>query len=486
MNLAEITAADAEIRGISNINLILGRNGAGKSRFLRNLESSLAGKATSFYVRYVSPERAGVFRPDGNIQNAMEQNKDWLRSTRSKNQVDNFKAASANLLREIELAYLRRLQQTHHIRTDLDRNFQADRLDQINQLFPNISIEQDRSNYIFRSTSGDVIPPDQISSGESEAISLASEIMYFFETIDPTKFNLLLLDEPDVHLHPDLQARLANFIKRSFDDVPADQRGAVAVCIATHSTPLVCALASFEYTAIGTKDFGQSVVHMSPASEQLRKVAPFFGHPLSLSINNDVMLILEGEDDERVWQQAARSSKGQIRLFPVLATTVDQQTHLESFCSQLLSAVYDNPVAYSLRDGDGTRGSLEPLGPVIRFRLQCYAVENALLADESLAVLGTTWTQFQTAVSQWVEQNQQHKDADLLRQLVASNDRLRDIKIKPIRQLVCAIAGVTKPWEVVLGQAIGNLAPAVEASPPTSLHSYLGPPASVALLRPKT
>lgn len=393
MKRAEVTAANATIRGISNINLILGRNGAGKSRFLRSLDSSLAANA-DFYVRYVSPERAGVFRPDGNIQNAMEQNKEWLRSVRSKNQAENFKAASANLLREIELAYLRRLQQSHHIRTDLDRNFRTDRLDQINQLFPNISIEQDRSNYVFRSNSGEVIPPDQISSGESEAISLASEIMYFFETIDPTKFNLLLLDEPDVHLHPDLQARLANFLKRSLDDVPTDHRNTVAVCIATHSTPLVCALAPYGYTAIGTKDFGQAVVQMSPASEQLRKVAPFFGHPLSLSINNDVMLILEGEDDERVWQQAARSSKGQIRLFPVLATTVDQQTHLEAFCGQLLSALYDKPVAYSLRDGDGSRGSLESIGPVIRFRLQCYAAENALLADECLAVLGTDWERF--------------------------------------------------------------------------------------------
>ena len=153
MKQAEISVDGATIRGISNINLILGRNGAGKSRFLRCLDTSLAGNS-DFYVRYVSPERAGVFKPDGNVQNAMEQNKDWLRSVRSKNQADNFKAASANLLREIELAYLRRLQQSPHIRTDLDRNFETDRLDQINQLFPNISIEQDRSSYIFRSSSG--------------------------------------------------------------------------------------------------------------------------------------------------------------------------------------------------------------------------------------------------------------------------------------------------------------------------------------------
>ena len=220
MKRAEISTVSATLGGISNINLILGRNGAGKSRFLRALDSSLAVNA-EFNVRYVSPERAGVFRPDGNVLNAMQQDEHWLRNARHMNQVSNFKAASANLLREIELAYLRRLQQEHHIRTNLARTFQTDRLDQINQLFPNISIEQDRSSYIFRSTSGEVIPPEQISSGESEAIALASEIMYFFETIDPTKFNLLLLDEPDVHLHPDLQARLASFLKRkrSFDRV---------------------------------------------------------------------------------------------------------------------------------------------------------------------------------------------------------------------------------------------------------------------------
>lgn len=480
MKCAEISVPSATIRGISNINLILGRNGAGKSQFLRALDSSLATKA-EFNVRYVSPERAGVFRQDGNIQNAM-QDESYLRNARHMNQVSNFKAASAILLREIEIAYLRRLQQEPHIRGDFERNFQTDRLDQINQLFPNISIEQDRSNYIFRSALGQVILPEQLSSGESEVISLASEIMYFFETFDPKKFNLLLLDEPDVHLHPDLQARLATFLKRSFDDVPAQYKETIAVCIATHSTPLVCALAPHEYTTLGTKDFGQTTVQMSPANDQLRKAAPFFGHPLSLSLNNDKLIILEGEDDERVWQQATRSSNGRIRLFPIVAVTVDQQTQLESFCSQLLGAVYDNPVAYSLRDGDGLRDPLEKIGPIFRFRLQCYAIENALLSDECLSALNTDWTQFQAATNRWMEQHPQHKDAELLRQLVAAPDRLRDTKIKPVRQLICAIAGFTKPWEFVLGQTIGNLPPVTEPISPTSLHSYLGHSASSALL----
>ena len=75
------------------------------------------------------------------------------------------------------------------------------------------------------------------------------------------------------------------------------------------------------------------------------------------------MLIVEGEDDERVWQQAARTSQGKIRAFPVLATSVNQQAELEQFSSAMLTAVFDAPVAYSVRDGDGIRDELQPVAP---------------------------------------------------------------------------------------------------------------------------
>src|SRR5580693_7494686 len=98
MQRTEISVVGATIRGLSNINVILGRNGSGKSRFLRSLDSAL-GRNAEFNVRYISPERGGVFKRDANIQNAVEQSADWLRSARSRNQGDNFKAASANFLR---------------------------------------------------------------------------------------------------------------------------------------------------------------------------------------------------------------------------------------------------------------------------------------------------------------------------------------------------------------------------------------------------
>jgi ABC-type branched-subunit amino acid transport system ATPase component len=473
LTINELIAGNTRLQNLNNINIIMGRNGSGKSRFLRSLEAKYRDDAGT-YVRYVSPERAGTFRRDGNVLTNMSNNPNWLSQTRSNNQVPDFKAASATLLREAETIYLRRLAATPEIRDDYSRSFQIDRLDRINRLLTNISLEVSNTDFEFRSLAdGKVIDSNNISSGESEAVSLATEILYFFDTIDPDKFNVLMLDEPDVHLHPDLQARLGKLIVSMLDEFSRNA-SKIAVCMSTHSAPLVCALADSQYVSIGTKNFGVDAVELKPAPEELRKVAPFFGHPLSLSLSDDAALILEGEDDERVWQQAARSSQGKLKVFPVLAVTVNQQTKLEDFCVELLGTLYENPVAFSLRDGDGVVGqALDHKPPLKRFRLACYAIENLLATEECLAMMQTSGFEFVAKVHAWLIKNEGHKDFDLMSQLVKSSDRLRHSKIKDIRNLICAVAGSTKPWEVIVGQAIGGVC-SDDLSTGNMLVDYLG------------
>ncbi len=434
----------------------MGRNGAGKSRFFRHLDQFCPRE--EFNIRYISPERAGSFKRDGNILTHMSNNPEWLRNSRLGNQADNFKAASAVLLRETETIYLRKLQADPEIRQDLSRTFVVDRLEKINRLLTNIVLVVGTNDLEFRTISdNELVAPEKISSGESEAVALASEILHFFDTLDLAKFNVLLLDEPDVHLHPDLQARLGQLLLSMLEEFES-HRDRIAVCLATHSAPLVCALASSPQASIGTKSFGVDIVQLKPTGRELRKVAPFFGHPLSLSLSNDAPLILEGEDDERVWQQAARSSKGQIKVFPVLAESVDQQGALERFCVDLLETLYDDPVAFSLRDGDGVVGEqLAHLPPLRRFRLQCYAIENTLVTDQCLSTMGASWREFIEKAKNWVIENPVHKDIDEIRCLIGSSDRQRHKKIKTIRQLICAILNCNKPWEVVVGQALGGI-----------------------------
>jgi energy-coupling factor transporter ATP-binding protein EcfA2 len=176
----QLRGETAALNGLNNINLIMGRNGSGKSRFLRDIEEVASRSKDKFYVRYVSPERAGTFKRDGNVLTNMGNNPDWLRGNRARNQVENFKGASATLFRESETIYLRRLAKTPTIRMDESRNFEADRLSKVNQLLTNISLEMGDTDFEFRSLSdGSVIVPEQISSGESEAVALASEIHIF-------------------------------------------------------------------------------------------------------------------------------------------------------------------------------------------------------------------------------------------------------------------------------------------------------------------
>lgn len=112
MKEKELRGNTAHLIGLSNINVIVGRNGAGKSRFLRDIEQSISQNQKLFYARYVSPERGGSFKRDGNILTNMSNSPNWLRQSRAVNQASNFKAASAMLFREAETLYLRRLANT--------------------------------------------------------------------------------------------------------------------------------------------------------------------------------------------------------------------------------------------------------------------------------------------------------------------------------------------------------------------------------------
>lgn len=466
---------------LNQISIILGRNGSGKSRFLRELDKLMREK-NEYNVRYVTPERAGSFQRDGNVETNVVSNPNWESEVRRKNQTSNFKQMSHLHLREAEIAYLRGLQGTDA----RERSFQAECLDPISRLLSNVSILQFGGDFQFLSANGEQVGPEQLSSGESEAIAVAAEILSFFRSIDYKRLNVLLLDEPDVHQHPDLQARFGHYLLNQIESLVDEARRNVLVIIATHSTSLVCALGASERTSIGNKDFDSRTVKFAPLAERVRDFAPFFGHPLSLSLSQDPMLILEGEDDERVWQQAARSSNGRIKLFPVLARSKDQQTQLERLCGPMLEAVYDHPVAYSLRDGDGKVEQLDPVGPVTRFRLQCYEIENTLVTTECLSRLGLSWEGFQARAGEWLAAHADRDEAVLLQELVTSADRLRHKKIKALRNIILGIAKCEKQWEVVVGQALASvIGGTVTPQDPYALLGFIGEQPARALLHSK-
>lgn len=138
LKLKDGLGATVNLIGSSQINIILGRNGSGKSRFLRLLDSCLAIDG-DYRVSYVTPERTGSFQRDGNIETNMA-SPGWSVNVRRANQVNgfSFKAMSHLALRNAENFYLRRLQNTDA----RGRSFQIDCLNPISRMLGNVSIEQ--------------------------------------------------------------------------------------------------------------------------------------------------------------------------------------------------------------------------------------------------------------------------------------------------------------------------------------------------------
>ncbi len=251
-----------------------------------------------------------------------------MNDQRRRNRSENFRQQSATLFRRLEYLILREIEksqlQPNHTPTTFDTT-----VDKLNILLDRVTLKRDENLAfkIYERDTGNETNPDAISSGESELISLGIEFLVFVKESEPNKENILFVDEPDVHLHPDLQERLARFIIDALRDEP------VTLVLATHSTALVAGIAIDNDARIAFMTPKQTALTFKPVTAVDRQILPIFGaHPLSNVFNQAPVLLIEGEDDERVWQQAVRSSQGKVRVFPC---NVDGLAHFAEFRPRL-------------------------------------------------------------------------------------------------------------------------------------------------------
>lgn len=202
---------------LSTFNFIVGKNGVGKSRLLRALDVAITDNEKEFRARYISPERAGHLLYESGIDNIVVNHSGNLRAQMRANQYGSFRQQSFSRFRQIERmvriklekAVLDNLPRTELVKMTFDKYFTL-----LNSLLDNIKLAQSTTDPAFVVTSTDEkkVEAGEISSGEAELISLGIETLAFALELDSNKTNLLLLDSPDVHLHPDLQCRFMNFL----------------------------------------------------------------------------------------------------------------------------------------------------------------------------------------------------------------------------------------------------------------------------------
>lgn len=469
----DIEVGGQKFTNITKINVLLGKNGTGKSTLLRNFEQNKHQLPNFGTARYITPERGGELLYAGNIETNIANNPTWSDDVRRNNRFDNFRQLSVTEFRRLETLVLRKIETDVATRQDLSFSFETT-LASINQLLDYVQIVRgDNTGFVIVNKGTDQKrTPGTLSSGESELISLAIEIIAFAygsETHQGTK-NYLFLDEPDVHLHPDLQVRLIKLL------VEAIENREIIVVIATHSTAILSALSYNNDASVAFIASKKTNINFAPIGEALRKILPIFGaHPLSNIFNENPILLVEGEDDERIWQQAVRTSQGRLHIWPCQAGDIQSLNDYENQVEAIADSVYENAKAYSLRDRDEGPYEIEDKTIVKRMRLFCRASENLLLTDDVLKFLGTDWDKMKTAIEDWLIKYPEHPQHVAMKAFKDGNYERRTSDLKSLCNVLMMLAGARKPWEVAVGQAIAGLLTCPALGGDNSLTAYLGP-----------
>jgi hypothetical protein len=172
-------------------------------------------------------------------------------------------------------------------------------------------------------------------------------------------------------------------------------------------------------------------------------MGPLFGAPV---------LLVEGDDDYRVWVQVVRS--GLVNLC-VLPCNGDEIKTYRRTLERMFDALSENVQlrGYALVDGDKYPDGKPDAKYVPVIRLGCREIENLYLTDEVLQVLGHNWD----AACALIEQKAGNygEKAEALAKIRAVDRRNDDLKAF-IHQVAEILDPIGLLWTVRLGKILGQ------------------------------
>ncbi len=456
-----------KLRQLSDVTVLFGKNGSGKSLLLRAWRDQ-----TPEDVHYVTPERTGEmdFQPQYLQQELTFQGRK--------------DASSRNYMPEYRRRIISRIQSYFLTRGDFRGDGSApgspsELEDFVNSLLSDFVIELVAAGNppyrLSRANDGQSIGSvDQLSSGEAQLVTIALDVLTISAIweIESKRQRIILIDEPDAHIHPDLEVRFADFLFRIAD------RFNLQFAIATHSTSLLAAIGQFGGLRTGVMYLTLSrLEYVSQKFTDIHKemAACLGGHALMGPLFGAPILLVEGDDDYRIWSQVPRHHVTNLSVIPTMGDEIKRyQKALESIFASLRDPK-DRPAGFALLDGDKPKPQPSAANPQkhIRFiRLQCHEAENLYLSDEVLRDMGTTWEDAVTRVMVTAESFGEKK-ARLLE--VSRWNRLED----DIKELIEPLMQVLDPksvhWTSRVGRTIGRQIPSGQ------LRAFLGEEVVLAL-----
>ena len=447
-----------ELSGLNHVTVIFGKNGSGKSVLLRSWRDSYIADA-----HYVAPERTGdmTFEPS---QLSAQSSAEGRRGQTQYNFAINYRQQVVARITAYFAA--RGAQRGTVMKGDPDL---LERL--LNVLVPDfaVTLTARMPPYeLMRITTGEKIAQvSQLSSGEAQILTVGLDVLTIAAMweLEDRPVRIMLIDEPDAHIHPDLQIRFADFLIQVCDTFGTQ------MVVSTHSTTLLAAIGQFGGTRTSVAYIGaETKVISARAFDAVQKeiAACLGGHTLMGPLFGAPLLLVEGDDDYRIWSQVPRYHRVS---FAVIPSNGDEIKKYQKSLEALFAAVTEpkaTPVGYALIDADKgmpTPNSSNQQAYVRFIQLGCHESENLYLTDEVLADLGIDWaaaiTKIQTEAHRFGEKKAR------LAAVVTWNRKTVDLK-GLMDELSRILDSKNVHWTVRVGRRLGLTRPAGQ------LEEFLG------------
>ncbi len=437
------------LRNLTQFTILFGKNGSGKSVLLRHWRDL---DPENFH--YISPERVGQMVFQAGLM-AELQTGQQRRERSQQNQSLDYRQSVITRIGTF-------LSARGAIDDPVDMVKPSEIAARLSEFIPDFAIKiTGRSPYseLTRESTGAIIGDvNQLSSGEAQILSLGIDILLTVATwhAEGREKNLLLIDEPDAHVHPDLQVRFAEFIVKLAKDF------SIQIVFATHSTTTLSAIGRTapDDTSIVYMEFAKSEFSAKSFSKVLMTLtACLGGHLLMGPLMGSPLLLVEGDDDSRIWSQVPRHHVVDFAVIPCGGDEIKEyQKTLEQIFSSLLDAA-ESPIGFALLDGDKNPPVPDSDNPqnFIRFlQLNCHEAENLYLTDEVLTDLDLTWDQAKDLIKYKAWEFGQKEP------LLASVDdwdrQNHDLKVV-INEVANILDDKNVPWTVRVGKRIGTERP---------------------------
>lgn len=437
------------LQNLQPITVLFGKNGTGKSQVLAAFRDTTIESS-----HYVVPSRSGEIQVDSGL---IPQQLDSI-NRRNQSAVTDATAYLRYVITRIQAYFLERGRSRSTVTPGNPAEIEAF----LSILLPDFTVDLGTGTIIpvvlKRVGLEAAIEINRLSSGEAQVIMLGLDVisMAALWELQSSPRRILLLDEPDVHIHPDLQVRFADFL------IQVGRRYDMQIITATHSTTLLSALGQFAEDECGVIYLNKSQADYSAVrfNEQRRKaIALLGGHTLIGALFDVPLLLVEGDDDYRVWSQVPRHGKTEFAVISCGGDKIKQyQRDLETTFASLRET-YSEPAGYALLDGD--KGLPQPNAKATQdhmryIKLDCHETENLYLADEVLAHIGTDWATAAPAIE--AAAHKFGEKASLLATATRWDRKTADIKAI-INQVAQIIDQKQLHWTQRVGVAIGTEKP---------------------------